>query len=138
MIGGNFWAHPDGSGFSQTGSDPNHTGFVNLPFDPLGNHIVYDYHPYSSNYLTTLTYTGGTSQTITARQISSEISVEILRSHRKPRNSGRNSKLILYLKLRYILQRRQRQQSNNQHNNSPRFKHMQLLLHRHISRNTNP
>ena len=88
MIGGNFWAHPDGSGFSQTGSDPNHTGFVNLPFDPLGNHIVYDYHPYSSNYLTTLTYTGGTSQTITARQISSEISVEILDPTGNPETLG--------------------------------------------------
>ncbi len=31
-IGGNFWASPDGEGFSQTASDTNGDGFADTPY----------------------------------------------------------------------------------------------------------
>jgi len=50
MIGGNYWAHPNGTGPSQTGVDADHDGFLDTPFDLLGNHTVIDYLPYSSSF----------------------------------------------------------------------------------------
>ena len=58
MIGGNYWAHPNGTGPSQTGTDTNHDGFIDTPFDLFGNSsigTVYDYLPYSSGYASNLT-----------------------------------------------------------------------------------
>ena len=40
MIGGNYWAHPNGTGPSQTGADANHDGFADAPFDLFGNQTV--------------------------------------------------------------------------------------------------
>jgi parallel beta-helix repeat protein len=54
LIGGNFWAHPDGTGFSQTGIDADNDGFVDLPFDLFQGTFyggtIKDYYPYSLNY----------------------------------------------------------------------------------------
>lgn len=52
-IGGNYWAHPNGTGFSQTGTDADKDGFIDQPFELFGNAtlgVVYDYHPYSSSF----------------------------------------------------------------------------------------
>jgi parallel beta-helix repeat protein len=51
MIGGNYWAHPDGTGPSQTGVDADHDGFLDEPLDFFGNQTVYDYLPLSSNFV---------------------------------------------------------------------------------------
>ncbi len=51
MIGGNYWAHPNGTGFSQTVTDADTDGFADQPFDFLGNGTVYDYLPYSSDFV---------------------------------------------------------------------------------------
>ena len=53
FVGGNYWAHPDGTGPSQTGIDVNRDGFIDTPLELLGNATVgaaYDYHPYSDNF----------------------------------------------------------------------------------------
>ena len=53
VIGGNFWAHPNGTGFSQTGADANHDGFVDTAFELFGNAsfgVAYDHHPYSLGF----------------------------------------------------------------------------------------
>jgi hypothetical protein len=50
MIGGNYWAHPNGTGPSQTGADADHDGFLDAPFDLFGNQTVFDYLPYSSSF----------------------------------------------------------------------------------------
>ncbi len=42
-IGGNFWAKPDGTGFSQTATDANSYGFVDSRYDKEAN--VIDYYP---------------------------------------------------------------------------------------------
>jgi hypothetical protein len=80
MIGGNYWAHPDGTGPSQTGADTNQDGFIDTPFDLFENAaigLIYDYHPYSSNYSTNLIYAAGTNQHLTANQTSAQITVQI-------------------------------------------------------------
>ncbi|MCW4029410.1 MAG: right-handed parallel beta-helix repeat-containing protein [Candidatus Bathyarchaeota archaeon] len=51
MIGGNYWAHPNGTGPSQIGVDANTDGFLDEPFDFLGNQTIYDYLPYSSSFI---------------------------------------------------------------------------------------
>jgi parallel beta-helix repeat protein len=51
MIGGNYWAYPNGTGPSQTGTDANNDGFLDAPFDLFGNGTIYDYLPYSSNFV---------------------------------------------------------------------------------------
>ncbi|HEY9753795.1 MAG TPA: hypothetical protein V6C97_01395 [Oculatellaceae cyanobacterium] len=50
MIGGNYWAHPNGTGYSQTAIDANHDGFADAPFDLFGNQTIYDYLPYSNSF----------------------------------------------------------------------------------------
>lgn len=78
MIGGNYWAHPDGTGPSQTGTDANHDGFIDTSFDFFGNTsigVFYDYYPYSSNYQATIQYTSGTNQTLAANQPSAPITI---------------------------------------------------------------
>lgn len=52
-IGGNYWAHPNGTGFSQTGADADKDGFIDQPFELFHNATVgvaYDYHPYSGKF----------------------------------------------------------------------------------------
>jgi nitrous oxidase accessory protein len=52
-IGGNYWAHPNGTGPSQTGTDADKDGFIDQPFELFGNAtlgVVYDYHPYSGKF----------------------------------------------------------------------------------------
>ena len=51
MVGGNYWAYPNGTGPSQTGTDANHDGFLDSAFDLFGNQTVYDYLPYSSSFV---------------------------------------------------------------------------------------
>jgi parallel beta-helix repeat protein len=51
MIGGNYWAYPNGTGPSQTGTDADHDGFLDVPFDFFGNQTVYDYLPLSSDFV---------------------------------------------------------------------------------------
>jgi parallel beta-helix repeat protein len=51
MIGGNYWAHPNGTGPSQIGIDADQDGFLDAPVDLFGNQTVYDYLPYSSNFV---------------------------------------------------------------------------------------
>lgn len=51
MIGGNYWAHPNGTGFSQTAADTNTDGFADDAFDLFGDGTVYDYLPYTSSYV---------------------------------------------------------------------------------------
>ena len=80
MIGGNYWAHPNGTGPSQTGADANHDGFIDTPFelfDNATNGIAYDYLPYSSNYIASLICSAGAQQTIAVNQTSS-ISVQLV------------------------------------------------------------
>lgn len=53
LIGGNYWAYPNGTGPSQTGSDTDHDGFLDGKFDLFNNAsvgIAYDYLPLSSGY----------------------------------------------------------------------------------------
>jgi nitrous oxidase accessory protein len=80
MIGGNYWAHPNGTGPSQTGTDANKDGFLDTPFELFGNATfgtAYDSLPYSSSYVATLTYTAGKNQTIAANQVSAVITVQL-------------------------------------------------------------
>ena len=80
-IGGNFWAHPDGTGFSQTGTDANHDGFIDTPFDLFGDGVYLDYLPYSTNDAVTLGFINGTAQSIAAGQISQPLSVQLSDSY---------------------------------------------------------
>ena len=75
-IGGNYWAYPNGTGPSQIGVDANHDGFVDASFDFLGNGTIYDYLPYSQGYISNLTYTAGTNQTLAANQPSTQITIQ--------------------------------------------------------------
>jgi nitrous oxidase accessory protein len=75
MIAGNYWAHPDGTGPSQTGTDANKDGFIDTAFDFFGNGTIYDYYPYSSNYQATVQYIAGTNQTLAANQPSAPITI---------------------------------------------------------------
>ena len=80
IIGGNFWAHPDGSGYSQTGTDTNQDGFVDTAFELFGNASIgmaCDYLPYSSSYTTSLAYVSGASQSLVANQMSALIAVRL-------------------------------------------------------------
>ena len=47
-IGGNYWAHTDGTGYSETCTDANHDGFCDDSFN-CGTNCV-DYLPYSDEY----------------------------------------------------------------------------------------
>lgn len=52
-VGGNFWAHPDGMGPSQTGADADHDGFLDAKFSLFNNASIgsaYDYLPLSTGY----------------------------------------------------------------------------------------
>lgn len=51
-IGGNFWANPMDTGFSQTGVDNNHDGFIDSAYNIYGGY--YDYYPLSLNYTATI------------------------------------------------------------------------------------
>lgn len=77
-IGGNYWAHPNGTGPSQTGVDLNRDGFIDTKFDLFGNATlgIYDCLPLSTNYTATLTFTAGTSQTIGVNQMSNVFTVQ--------------------------------------------------------------
>ena len=78
MIGGNYWAYPNGTGPSQTGTDANHDGFIDTKFDIFNNASIgafYDYLPLSTGYISNLTFTVGTSQSIAPNQPSSVITV---------------------------------------------------------------
>ncbi len=53
LVSGNFWAKPDGSGFSQTGTDADKDGFVDSAFELFNDAAVglaYDYYPYSLGF----------------------------------------------------------------------------------------
>jgi parallel beta-helix repeat protein len=53
LVSGNFWAKPDGSGFSQTGTDADKDGFVDSAFELFNDTdvgLAYDYHPYSLGF----------------------------------------------------------------------------------------
>jgi nitrous oxidase accessory protein len=41
FLGGNFWADPHGTGFSQTAEDSNSDGISDLPYRVNGNDIDY-------------------------------------------------------------------------------------------------
>ncbi len=78
LIGGNYWAHPNGT--SQTGIDTNHDGFIDTPFDLFSNSsigTVYDYLPYSSGYTSNLTFPIGNTQTLVVNQTSSRYNCTI-------------------------------------------------------------
>ncbi len=75
MIGGNYWAYPNGTGPSQTAADADHDGFADTPFDFFGNGTIYDYLPYSSSYASNLTVIAGASQSLIANQTSAKITV---------------------------------------------------------------
>jgi hypothetical protein len=77
MLGGNFWANPSGTGYSQTGVDANHDCFVTEPFDLFGDGSVFDYLPYSTSYALTLAYIAGASQSLVAHQVSSAVTVQL-------------------------------------------------------------
>ncbi|HSV49836.1 MAG TPA: right-handed parallel beta-helix repeat-containing protein [Candidatus Acidoferrales bacterium] len=55
MVGGNYWAHPNGTGPSQTATDADTDGFADSAFDLFGNGTVYDYLPYTSQYIENVT-----------------------------------------------------------------------------------
>lgn len=76
MIGGNFWAFPNGTGPSQTATDANHDGFADEPFDVFGNQTIYDFLPYTTGYTSTLTLTSGESQSLVANQTSCAVTVQ--------------------------------------------------------------
>jgi len=76
MIGGNFWAFPNGTGPSETATDTNYDGFADDPYDILGNQTIYDYLPYTTGYTSTLTLTSGESQSLVANQTSSSVTVQ--------------------------------------------------------------
>jgi parallel beta-helix repeat protein len=42
-VGGNYWSRPDGTGFSQTNTDANGDGFVDIPYAIVAQNI--DYYP---------------------------------------------------------------------------------------------
>jgi nitrous oxidase accessory protein len=65
MIGGNYWAHPDGTGPSQTCADTDQDGFLDVPFDLFGNQTVYDYLPLSSNFVEYIDHLSISPQTAT-------------------------------------------------------------------------
>ena len=49
-IGGNYWAAPDGTGFSQTGADANGDGFIDLPLQIAEQNIdTYPLAPYTGS-----------------------------------------------------------------------------------------
>ena len=78
LIGGNFWANPNGTGYSQTGVDSDQDGFVDNPFNIIGNTTVgeiCDYLPYSIEYR--FSYVTGTDQLLIANQMSAEIMVQL-------------------------------------------------------------
>jgi parallel beta-helix repeat protein len=82
-IGGNFWAYPNGTGPSQTGTDANYDGFIDSAFDLLGSFnnatlgTLYDYLPYSENYSTSLVFTVGAEQSLAANQMSLVITLKL-------------------------------------------------------------
>jgi parallel beta-helix repeat protein len=82
-IGGNFWAYPNGTGPSQTGTDANYDGFIDSAFDILGSFndatlgTIYDYLPYSESYSTRLVFTVGGDQSLTANQMASVITLAL-------------------------------------------------------------
>jgi parallel beta-helix repeat protein len=59
-VGGNFWAHPDGTGPSQTGADADKDGFIDSKFSLFNDASVgyaYDYLPLSTVYAVAATPT---------------------------------------------------------------------------------
>ncbi|MCW4025018.1 MAG: right-handed parallel beta-helix repeat-containing protein [Candidatus Bathyarchaeota archaeon] len=82
-IGGNFWAYPNGTGPSQTGTDANYDGFIDSTFDLLGSFnnatlgTLYDYLPYSESYSTYLVFAVGGEQPLAVNQMSSVITLEL-------------------------------------------------------------
>ncbi len=78
MVGGNYWAFSNGTGPSQTTTDANHDGFADEPFDLFGDGAVVDYLPYSSGYISNLTFTDGTNQNLVANQTSTVVSVQYI------------------------------------------------------------
>jgi parallel beta-helix repeat protein len=77
-IGGNFWAHPNGTGPSQTGTDANRDGVIDTKVTLFGNTSIgsiYDYLPLSTNYSSNLTFTAGAAQTVTTSQLSGVVNV---------------------------------------------------------------
>ena len=87
-IGGNYWTYCNGTtGYSQAGTDANHDGFVDTPFDLFGNATVYDNHPYSDGYIQTIAFTAGTGQSLAVNQVSSAVTVQ-LRDAFGPATSG--------------------------------------------------
>ncbi len=69
-IGGNFWAHPDGTGPSQTGTDTNRDGFLDTSFELFGNATTgtaYDYLPLSTSYTTATSGSTSTTTTTTTK-----------------------------------------------------------------------
>lgn len=56
-IGGNFWAYPNGTDFSQTCSDSNKDGICDLPYILDSSNI--DYQPLSLNFTSPLSNSGG-------------------------------------------------------------------------------
>ncbi|MCW4024004.1 MAG: right-handed parallel beta-helix repeat-containing protein [Candidatus Bathyarchaeota archaeon] len=77
MIGGNYWAYPDGTGPSQIGADADQDGFIDTPFDVFGNNTFFDYHPYSTENALHLVFIDGESQTLAANQLSTAIIIEL-------------------------------------------------------------
>jgi hypothetical protein len=49
LSGGNYWALPNGSGYSQTCANSNNDSFCDVPYDPVGRGR-YDFLPLTSNY----------------------------------------------------------------------------------------
>ncbi len=47
FLGGNYWARPDGTGYSQTCTDSNNDGFCDIPYDPDANNT--DFLPLNIN-----------------------------------------------------------------------------------------
>lgn len=48
--GGNYWANPSHTGYSETGTDANHDGIIDAPYDIFGDQTIHDYLPYSNDY----------------------------------------------------------------------------------------
>ena len=55
--------------------DANNDGFVDAPFN-VYNGTVYDYLPYSQVYTGNFTFTAGNTQSLTANQTSTQITVK--------------------------------------------------------------
>ncbi len=77
QIGGNFWAHPDGTGASQTGTDADNDGFLDEGFNIFGIGAFFDTSPYSIDYTLYLDISSGTDQTLTAGQMSTAVTVDV-------------------------------------------------------------